>query len=342
VNAIAQLRADRSGSPESALRGREFQVLSAVEARAQDRAGANAQSGTEADTEAPTLEAVGRLTGGVAHDFNNLLTGILLYCDLLIAELKPGSRSYQHAREIRGAAEQGAEVIRQLLAVARPQAAEPRVTGFNEVVAGMRDLLTRLIGENFVLRLALAEDLSMVRIDPAQVQQILLNVVLNARDAMPEGGEIIIATRNCDNVPPVLEDTQAQQYVELAVSDTGCGMDAATLERAFEPFFTTKSQTTKNQTTKNQTTKNQTTTNPTTTNPAAKSPGSKDAKPGTGLGLATAYRLAKLAGGTMAAESRPGKGTRVSLLLPRVDFEPASDEGEPESAETIAEDFKAK
>jgi signal transduction histidine kinase len=281
------------------VRGREFQVLSAGDATPQKHAETELR-------EAQRLEAVGRLAGGVAHDFNNLLTGIMLYCDLLIAELQKDGRSHHHARQIRLAGEHGAKLVQQLLAVARPQALESRVFALNEVVTGLEELLTRLIGENIVLTTSLAGDLGAVRMDPAQVQQILLNLVLNARDAMPEGGQITLATRNCTNHLQKHFEAGSREddtlhlvpCVELAVSDTGCGMDSATLGRAFEPFFTTK----------------------------------KEGR-GNGLGLATACRLAKLEGGTILAESQPGKGTRVSLLLPRVDpdsgFNPDSKRSDP-------------
>ncbi len=262
------------------LRGREFQVYSARETRPQKQAGLELR-------EAQRLEAVGRLASGVAHDFNNLLTGIMLYCDLLIAELGQDSRSHQHARQIRMAGEHGARLVQQLLAVARPQALEVRVFALNEVVAGIEQLLSRLIGDNIVLATSLAGDLGVVRMDPVHVQQILLNLVLNARDAMPEGGQITLATRNCtdylQNETGHDERPHLVPCVELSVSDTGCGMDTETLNRAFEPFFTTKR-----------------------------------AGQGNGLGLATACRLAKLEGGTIRAESQPGRGTRVALLLPRV------------------------
>ncbi len=239
--------------------------------------------------EAQRLEAVGRLAGGVAHDFNNLLTGIMLYCDLLIAELEKDTRSHHHAQEMRMAGEHGAKVIQQLLAVARPHALESRVFALNEVVTGIEELLTRLIGENIVLTTSLAGDLGAVRMDPAHVQQILLNLVLNARDAMSEGGRITITTRNCtdylqSDMPEEGNDHEKPQLVpcvELTVSDTGCGMDSKTLGRAC--VFTTK-----------------------------------ESGRGSGLGLATACRLAKLEGGILVAESQPGRGTRVSLLLPRV------------------------
>jgi two-component system cell cycle sensor histidine kinase/response regulator CckA len=189
---------------------------------------------------------------------------------------------------MRKTCEHGAALVQQLLSVARPCARESRVFGLNDVVSSVEDLLRRLIGENVVLSTSLAADLDAVRMDPAQVQQILLNLVLNARDAMPDGGRITLTTRNCSDGLPLGCECGAEwqlpmvPWVELAVADTGCGMDAETLLRAFEPFFTTKK------------------------------PGR-----GNGLGLATARRLAEQEGGIVIAESEPGKGTRVSLRLPR-------------------------
>jgi signal transduction histidine kinase len=238
--------------------------------------------------EAQRMEAVGRLVGGVAHDFNNLLTGVMLYCDLLIGGLEEDSRLHRHAQEMRTACEHGAALVQQLLSVARPCAGESRVLSLNDVVNSVEDLLRRLIGENIVLSTSLAADLDAVRMDPAQIQQILLNLVLNARDAMSDGGRITLTTRNCSDGLPIGAECDAEwqlplaPWVELAVADTGCGMDAETLLRAFEPFFTTKK------------------------------PGR-----GNGLGLATARRLAEQEGGIVIAESEPGKGTQVSLRLPR-------------------------
>ncbi len=257
------------------LRGGEFQVIHTRDVSRQKQLERQLR-------EAQTFEAVGRLVGGVAHDFNNLLTGIMLYCDLLIGELEKNSRPYRHVQEMRMAGEHGAALVQQLLAVAHPRPEEAREFALNEVVAGIEDLLIRLLGENIVLQTSLAADLGAVRMDPSQVQQILLNLVLNARDAMPDGGQITLATRNCsDGVPDLL--LPGEPWVELSVADTGDGMDAETLDRAFEPFFTTKQ------------------------------PGR-----GNGLGLATARRLARQQGGTIVAESQPGKGTRVSVRLPRV------------------------
>lgn len=251
------------------LRGGEFQLIHTRDVSRQEQVEKELR-------EAQTFEAVGRLVGGVAHDFNNLLTGIMLYCDLLIGELENDSRPQRHVQEMRMAGEHGTALVQQLLAVVHPQAEEPRVFAVNDVVTGIEALLTRLTGENIVLNTALAADLGTVRMDPAQVQQILMNLVLNARDAMPDGGEITLATRN-------FTDHLLGSWVELSVTDNGGGMDAETLNRAFEPFFTTKK------------------------------PGR-----GNGLGLATARRLARQAGGNIIAESELGKGTRICVRLPRV------------------------
>ncbi len=260
------------------LRGCEFQVLHSRDVSRQWQA-------ERRQRESQGIEAVGQLVGGVAHDFNNLLTGIILYCDLLLGELEEDSPSRRHVREMRMAGEHGVAMVRQLLAVARPSANESHALVLNDAVKGIQDLLVRLIGEDIVLSIALAADLGEVKMDPAQVQQILLNLVLNARDAMPDGGRITVSTRNGTGRYPIggASESQSGQWVELTVADTGEGMDAETVERAFEPFFTTKS------------------------------PGR-----GNGLGLATARRLVQQEGGTIVAESEPGTGTRVSMRLPRV------------------------
>jgi len=231
--------------------------------------------------EAQKIEAIGRLVGGVAHDFNNLLTGIMLYCDLLTSGLEKGSRLRNHAEEIRMAGEQGAALIQQLLAIGRQQVVEPRVLSLNDVISDTRNLLSRLIRENIRLVFHLADDLGKVKIDPTQVQQILLNLVLNGRDAMADGGLITIQTKNCPG-PAKCGDDSAAGTVCLRVTDTGCGMDAETRSRLFEPFFTTKR------------------------------PGQ-----GNGLGLATIYNVVKQNGGSIEIESEPGQGTQVCILLPR-------------------------
>jgi two-component system cell cycle sensor histidine kinase/response regulator CckA len=230
------------------------------------------------------LETMGRLAGGVAHDFNNLLTGVLLYCDLLLATLDPAHGARKYAEEIRGAGLQATGLIRQLLALAKPTRNEPRLLSFNEIAEGMRNLLGRLIGENIDLKFCLDPNLGLIRMDPTQAQQVLLNLVLNARDAMPSGGQITIKTADC-NVQMLANSAPGKSPASLhcavfAVEDNGCGMDAYTRAHLFEPFFTTK------------------------------------AGKGTGLGLATVYDIVTSHGGLIHVDSEPGQGTRIGVLLP--------------------------
>jgi signal transduction histidine kinase len=233
------------------------------------------------------LETVGRLAGGLAHDFNNLLTGVLLYCDLLMASIDPGHRARKYAEEIRKAGMQASGLVRQLLTIARPSSSQPQLLSFNEIAEGMRNLLVRLIGETIDLNFSLDANLGLVKMDPTQAQQILLNLVLNARDAMPRGGQITVETRNCRI--EVLTDLRlaSGRAVPLpcalfVVTDNGNGMDAATRAHLFEPFFTTK--------------------------------GNK----GTGLGLATVHDIVSSNGGLIHVDSTPGEGTRVNVLMPLV------------------------
>ncbi|MGC2550125.1 MAG: ATP-binding protein [Candidatus Sulfotelmatobacter sp.] len=232
-------------------------------------------------------ETVGRLTGGVVHDFNNLLTGVLLYCDLLLATLDASDRRRRYAEEIRSAIVQAADLVRQLLVFARPRASQVRTLCLNQIAEAMQDLLTHFIGENIVLELKLDPELGLVKIDPAQVQQILVNLVLNARDALPTGGRIVLETSNSkfQSVPSSggSADQVAFPCVVLAVRDNGCGMDTNTRQRVFDPFFTTKG-------------------------PAQ----------GTGLGLTTVRGIVTSNGGLIHFESEPGRGTRVMILLPRI------------------------
>jgi signal transduction histidine kinase len=261
--------------------------------------------------QAQKLEMVGRLAGGAAHDFNNLLTGVLLYCDLLMSHLAPdhlepdqlsaNQRARQYAEEIRNASLQATGLVRQLLAMARPPTGEPRLLVLNEIVDGMHNLLARLIGENIELKFHLDPNLGLVRMDPTQCQQILLNLVLNARDAIsqatPSGGQITVETSNCkvqvltDRVltEPLFPEPRSRVASEASlpcalfvVTDNGSGMDAGTRAHLFEAFFTTK------------------------------------AGNGTGLGLATVHDIVTSNGGLIHVDSAPGAGTRVSVLLPLV------------------------
>jgi PAS domain S-box-containing protein len=183
---------------------------------------------------AEKMEVIGRLAGGVAHDFNNLLTGILLYCDLVLSGAAPDDRSRPHVEQIRLAGEQGAALTQQLLAFARKQVPQPRTIVLNEVVSSTENLLRRLLGEQIVLATVLGPNLGTVRADPGQLRQVILNLVLNARDAMPHGGRITVST-HAAQLPDASHPAAA-----LVVEDTGSGMDAETRAHLFEPFFTTK------------------------------------------------------------------------------------------------------
>jgi signal transduction histidine kinase len=246
----------------------------------------------ESQLQTQRWEAVGRLTGGVVHDFNNLLTGVMLYCDLLLSSLNVRDRRRRYADEIRSAIVQATGLVRQLLVFARPQGATGCLLSLNAVADAMRDLLTRLIGENIALDLRLDPELGAVRIDQTQVQQILLNLVLNARDALPKGGRITIETSNCRFQPvagmAALIGLPNFPCVLLVVGDNGHGMDSDTRQHLFEPFFTTK-----------------------------------NAGQGTGLGLTTVRSIVTTNHGLIHFESEPGRGTRVMILFPR--SSPAAD-----------------
>jgi two-component system cell cycle sensor histidine kinase/response regulator CckA len=240
--------------------------------------------------QAQKMEVMGRLAGGVAHDFNNLLTGILLYCDLLLTELEPEHRLRHHVEEVRMAGEQGAALTQQLLAMSRKQAAEPRALPINQVVSSTESLLRRLIVEHIELVSVLDPAAGMIFAETAKLQQVLLNLVLNARDAMAKGGpvnegkmkggKIRLSTR-VTQFPRNLRPGNFLQAVSLTVADNGCGMNAETRAHLFEPFFTTKK-----------------------------------AGEGTGIGLATVQRIVSEWGGLIEVASEPGRGTRIEVFFP--------------------------
>src|SRR6266702_3414075 len=233
------------------------------------------------------VEAVGQLAGGIAHDFNNILTAILSTTQVLLKELPRGSRARQDVEEIADSARRAAGLTRQLLAFSRRQVLELKSLDLNALVNDQERMLRRLIPDSVELRTALSSDLGTVHADASQLEQVFMNLVVNARDAMPLGGVITITTANVDIDRPYLEGSvpvRPGRYVLLGVSDTGVGMDANTLTHVFEPFFTTKE------------------------------PGK-----GTGLGLATVYGIVKQTGGYIWADSAPNRGAAFKIYLPRVE-----------------------
>jgi two-component system, cell cycle sensor histidine kinase and response regulator CckA len=232
------------------------------------------------------MEAVGRLAGGIAHDFNNLLTIIKGYTELAVQRKDIPASVRGDIEHIEDASERAAGLVRQLLAFSRKQVLQPKNLDLNGIVLGLEKLLRRLIGEDIEMKTVVSAGLGTIKADPAQVEQVLMNLVVNARDAMPNGGRMIVETSNVD-----LDKTYASEhvtvkpgsYVMLAVSDTGTGMNPETTAHIFEPFFTTKG-------------------------------GTK----GTGLGLATVYGIVKQSGGYIWVYSEPGKGSTFKVYFPRV------------------------
>jgi PAS domain S-box-containing protein len=243
--------------------------------------------------QAEKMEIIGRLTGGIAHDFNNLLTGFLLYCDLLLSKLDSADPLRRHVEEIRQAGEQGSALTQQLLTFARKQEPNPRPVPLNLVVSSTENLLRRLIGEHIELIIALDPAAGAVFADPAQLRQILLNLALNARDALRPGGKIRLQTRAAE-FPANAEASTPRPAVSLVVEDNGCGMDPETRAHLFEPFFTTKC------------------------------PGE-----GTGMGLATVHRIVTEAGGQIKVSTEPAHGTRIEVFFPTYETVPEPVPSEP-------------
>ena len=259
--------------------------------------------------QAQKMEAVGQLAGGVAHDFNNLLTVIGGRCYLMLAQLAADDTLRHEVELVRSAAERAGRLTHQLLAFSRKQVLEPRVLDLNETVTGIEPLLRRLIGEDIEIRVTHGSDLGRVKADAGQIEQVILTLAVNARDAMPQGGQLVLETADAvvdERAARRAHDLAPGRYVVLSVTDSGHGMDAATRAQIFEPFFTTK-----------------------------------EVGKGTGLGLATVYGIVRQSGGFIEVESDPGRGASFKVYLPRVEEsvaipEPAKVSGpRPQGTETV-------
>jgi two-component system, cell cycle sensor histidine kinase and response regulator CckA len=231
------------------------------------------------------MQAVGQLAGGVAHDFNNLLTAMIGFCDLLLMRFKPGDPSFADIMQIKQNANRAANLVRQLLAFSRQQTLQPRILDITDVLVELSHLLRRLIGENIELKVVHGRDLGLAKVDQGQLEQVIINLAVNARDAMPGGGTLTIRTANHSQAGPMRRGAETMpigQYVLIEVSDTGMGIPKEIMERIFEPFFSTK-----------------------------------EIGSGTGLGLSTVYGIVKQTGGFIFVESAKGAGATFQIYLPR-------------------------
>ena len=231
------------------------------------------------------MQAVGQLAGGIAHDFNNLLTAMIGFCDLLLLRHAPGDQSFADIMQIKQNANRAASLVRQLLAFSRRQTLQPKTLNLTDVLAELSHLLRRLIGENITLKFVHDRDLGLVKVDQGQLEQVIINLAVNARDAMPDGGTLTIETANvtfAEPRPMGHEQAPAGDYVGVEVRDTGGGIAAEHIDKIFEPFFSTK-----------------------------------DAGSGTGLGLSTVYGIIKQTEGFIVPQSTPGEGAVFSIYLPR-------------------------
>jgi two-component system cell cycle sensor histidine kinase/response regulator CckA len=249
------------------------------------------------------MEAIGRLSGGIAHDFNNLLGVIIGYSRVLKRALGESNVLCEHALEIEKAGQRAASLTKQLLAFSRQQVLTPAILNLNTLASDMEKMLPRLLGEDIEVTLVLDPELGNVKADQSQIEQVIMNLAVNARDAMPMGGKLKIETASVELDQTYTRNhpgSKVGSYVLLAVTDTGSGMDAGTLTHIFEPFFTTK-----------------------------------ERGKGTGLGLATVYGIVKQSNGYIGVESAPGKGTSFQIYLPRHAGQPAVQEEESDSVDKL-------
>ncbi len=232
------------------------------------------------------MQAVGQLAGGIAHDFNNLLTAMIGFSDLLLLRHRPGDQSFADIMQIKQNANRAANLVRQLLAFSRQQTLQPRLLSLTDILAELSHLLRRLIGENIELKMSHGRDLGMIKADQGQLEQVIINLAVNARDAMAEGGVLNIRTCNEkveERRKSKDESMSPGNYTVIEVSDSGCGIPPANLDRIFDPFFSTK-----------------------------------EVGAGTGLGLSTVYGIVKQTGGYVFVDSTVGEGTVFSIYLPQV------------------------
>jgi two-component system cell cycle sensor histidine kinase/response regulator CckA len=277
-NVVVQLFARRAGVEIDGREGGAGLILHAVDLTEQKNLETQfAQS--------QKMQAVGQLAGGIAHDFNNLLTAMIGFCDLLLLRHKPGDPSFGDIMQIKQSANRAANLVRQLLAFSRQQTLQPRVIDVTDVLAELSHLLRRLIGENIDLDLVHGRELGLVKVDQGQLEQVLINLVVNARDAMPTGGRLQVRTSNLETAHSQLkglDEMPPGRWVTIQVSDTGIGIGRENLTRIFEPFFSTK-----------------------------------EVGAGTGLGLSTVYGIVRQTGGYVQVDSQLGHGARFTIYLPR-------------------------
>lgn len=274
ANRIATMYVSRMADAQGGVYGLIVHFLETTEQRSLEEQFAQGQK----------MQAVGQLAGGIAHDFNNLLTAMIGFCDLLLLRHSPGDQSFGDIMQIKQNANRAAGLVRQLLAFSRQQTLQPRVLSMTDVLGDLSNLLRRLIGANITLNMVHGRDLGLVRADQGQVEQVIINLAVNARDAMAEGGQLTIETANetlVSNQRRGVEPIPPGDYVVVKVSDTGVGIPAGNLEHIFEPFFTTK-----------------------------------EVGAGTGLGLSTVYGIVKQTGGYVVVDSKTGAGTTFTILLP--------------------------